>query len=311
MYTAEGGPTPFWNLGQDFVVPRLERLTTLAVSLEVNVPNEHPLDLVRPILQMAPSLRQLEIDEQSKSYLGEELFEFPRIGMQLSDLPPLQNLVELRLSDTRLTATCLATLLGAVGPSLSRVIIRRLAPRLFVHESWQDGNVILFDELLEALEPWRDTLKELSFVVYNNTELHHPDNAARDFCRVGLLRGFRALEVLEASTGCFDFTSLVWPTRKNSFVSTLPASIRELRLWTQSHVGFAVDVPGVQRLLEAFAAGEFPHLRKLCLEDPRDAMDPSTEEELEEIGAKFRSAGVNYRRTHMEGDMQWLPPAFD
>jgi hypothetical protein len=207
--------------------------------------------------------------------------------MEFDELPRLQHLVELRLIDTRLTVSDLDILLRAVGPGLSKVAIRRISPER-TQTSWGGEGIIQFSNVVASLQPWRNTLKELTFIMYGNPM----PRRASELVDVELLREFHALEVLRVQAGCLAFYGQVGQPGEAALTSTLPKCVRELRLY-----GYTSPVPGLQGLLGSLRAGQFKGLRRLGIDDQHYEKRPEMQqraEELKEVGAGFRSVGVDF-----------------
>jgi hypothetical protein len=262
-------------------IPPLVSLQNLAIDIKLK--DAHPFDRAEPILLLAPNLQRLQLDERTDRAYGPNSVT---AKMELAALPRLQNLTDLRLIDTRLTATCFATLLRAVGPGLSKVIIRRHSPS-DPDVSWDGGDIIQFDDVIRGLQPWRDTLKELSFIVFHLSTIA----MARDRHVVNLLCEFRTLEVLRAAAGCFNFDGVGGP-QHNALASALPASLREFRLFAKEPYGPLI-VP-LRVLLDDIRAGKFPRLRRLETDARAFRFGPEGAGIAEDLGASFRLAGVDF-----------------
>ncbi|KAK4120287.1 hypothetical protein N657DRAFT_693205 [Parathielavia appendiculata] len=124
------------------------------------------------------------------------------IGGTLAEPPQLHNLVEISL-EMRLTPACLSALLSAKMKQL-----------------------IEFDQILVALRPCRNTLKEPTFILHRDLASRVPEHVRG----VELIREFQTLEVLQVQTVCFAFGARLG-TAENALTSALPASIRGLRLF--------------------------------------------------------------------------------
>lgn len=224
------------------------------------------LDQAVPMIRLAPNLEVLHCHDcvDVTSDLGRQT---------LDDRPPLQNLTELSLTNSDLTAVSLSNLLSAVGPRLCKVRIQPRSRGVSTHV----GDDIKFDEALAVLQPWNQTLKELSFCLYG---IQHP----RLLRGVGVLREFHALQTLQAESAFFDFYS-----RRDALTSTLPPSIRELRL-----LGYSNLVPALQGLLEDFLAGRFPELSRIEIDDQEYESESLVAQELRQVETAFLSAGVDF-----------------
>jgi hypothetical protein len=97
----------------------LASLKTLAFG---SFETEYLFDQAAPILRQAPNLEVLHCHLHARAT---ELFSTSLGRKTPADEPPLQNLVEIALVDTSLTARSFRNLLRAVGPRLSKVNIMR------------------------------------------------------------------------------------------------------------------------------------------------------------------------------------------
>ncbi|KAH6623722.1 hypothetical protein F5144DRAFT_633012 [Chaetomium tenue] len=188
------------------------------------------------------------------------------------------NLTELALVDTFMTALSFRNLLSAVGAKLSKVYVRRTARR---PDPFDESRILEFDEVLAALQPWRLTLKELSFTMYGMAL----PQAVRG---IHSLPEFHALEVLWTQAAFFDFYGYLGP-RGDALKSTLPASVRQLRLF-----GYSQLASGLHGFVEALTTGQFVHLRSIEIDDQDFELESELAEELQVVGASFRSAGVAF-----------------
>ncbi|KAK3901171.1 hypothetical protein C8A05DRAFT_16604 [Staphylotrichum tortipilum] len=199
---------------------------------------DYPLDDAVHLLRRAPNLEILRCDQLQEV---SDRFSASLRRATPSDPAPLQSLTELALADMYLTAADFGNLVSPIGPRLARVTIGRTANEKFIVE---------FAEVVTALQPWRNTLKELSFTI---------DGVALPYI-AGLsparrLRKFEVLEVLETQTVCFDLDGDVGP-QEEALASALPPSIRRLRL-----LGSGDLAPGLWGLAGALEAGRFAQLR--------------------------------------------------
>jgi hypothetical protein len=243
------------------------------------------LDGISPILRLAPNLEGLQCyncDDVSKVFpatLGR--------NMKMPGGPrPLETLTELTLYRTSLTAAALRNLLEAVGPRLAKVDIRRSIGR---KGASTDEFKVEFNEVVTALQPWSHSLRELSFSMHG-IDMVRP--RSRDhFAGVHRLREFRQLRSLRTSADCLDFYGRTG-RREDALASTLPPSIRELRL-----VGYSRLVPGLQGLAGAFGAGRFAELQRIDVDHKAfeaGQLQLETVRELREVAASFRPAGVEF-----------------
>ncbi|KAJ9155409.1 hypothetical protein NKR23_g1604 [Pleurostoma richardsiae] len=228
---------------------------------------EFLLDRAATIIRLAPNLEVLhchDCAEVTFGFLGSKT---------LGDAPHLQNLTELSLTNSSLTASSLRNLLGAVGPKLTKVSIR---PRRRADSTTSEDDV-QFDQVLAALQSWRQTLRELSFCVHG---IQLPEHLPG----LRVLREFRALQILQAEANFFEFY-----TQRDALTSTLPPSVRELRL-----LGFSRLTPALQDLLEVFRAGKFPGLSRIEIDDQEFEPESPPALELRQVGADFLYAGVDF-----------------
>jgi len=271
------------------IVPRpkplgssLTSLTTLVLS---GFEREYLLVQAAPIMRQAPNLEVLHchgnvrLTESFPASLGRKT---------LADPPPLQNLTELALTDTFLTPRRFRHLLDAVGPRLSRVSvsIQRTSYHRMVFINPGD-DTIKFDEALAALQPWRNTLKRLSFTMSGRVL----SGGRRHLQGVHLLRHFNALETLWAQAAFFDLYGQL-RSQGHALKATLPDSIRELRLFGYSHLG-----PALRGLVETLVSGQFPDLRMGVIDEPSFVKyEPESEvaQELKDVAALFQSAGRGF-----------------
>lgn len=203
----------------------------------------------------------------------------------LADPAPLYNLSELILLNTAMTAGSLQNLLGAVGPGLVKVNIRR-RPGTPPSPTETNGPVG-FGEAVSLLRPWHRTLRELSFSI-DGLVLLRSGNRLRD---VRLLREFTVLEILRAQTDFFDFYGHEGPPG-DALRSNLPPSVRELTLF-----GFSDLYPALRALWEAFEAGQFVCLSRIRIDDQGfEEYEPEGEaaQQLRAVAASFRSGGLDF-----------------
>ena len=228
------------------------------------------LDKAAPIIRLAPNLEVLHCH-----HCAEVTSYFLR-RKTLDDSSALQNLTELSLTKSNLTSASLRSLLIVVGPRLAKFTIQPRTRR--IHTYVED--IIKFDEVLALLLPWSQTLRELSFCLYG---IQRP----RFLRGVRVLREFRALQILRTQAAFFDFY-----TRRDALTSTLPPSVRELRL-----LGYSNLTPALQAFLEDFLAGKFPALSRIEIDDQGfEEFKPESiaAQELRQVATAFRSEGVDY-----------------
>ena len=272
----------FGNLSQSSLLTSSSTsIKTLAFS---GSDHEYLLDQAVPVMQRTPNLEVLLCYRHAR-VTG--LFAASLACRTPAEPFPLHNLTELALVDTSITEPSFCSLLSAVGSRLLRVNIRRTARMPSLDD---EHRVVGFDDVLAALQPWRRTLKELSFTMHGLDRMALSQGSHR-LRGVRLLREFRSLEVLWAQAAFFDFLGHLRP-REDALKSTLPTSIRELRLF--GHGNFA---PALQGLLGTVMSGQFADLRTVEIDDQGpEGYEPDGEEaqNLRDVGASFRSAGVTF-----------------
>ncbi|KAH6854538.1 hypothetical protein B0I37DRAFT_362269, partial [Chaetomium sp. MPI-CAGE-AT-0009] len=278
LYLPVLGIGPFSVFPQQSSHESSSSLKTLAFS---SFELAYLLDQVSPIVRQAPNLEILHCHKLARVT---ELFSADLGRKTLAEEPPLRNLSEVALIDTSLTVRSFRNLLSVVGPRLSKVSIRRTARTSFPDdEEW----ILEFDEALAALQPWRHTLKELFFTTHGSRLSMRP----RRLDGVNLLREFHALEVLWAQSAFFDFYGHLGP-KVDALTSTLPASLRELRLFGYSNLG-----PALRGLVARLISGQAANLRSVEIDDQGfEEYEPTSEpaQELRDVAASFRSAGVGF-----------------
>ncbi|KAK3298744.1 uncharacterized protein B0H64DRAFT_81822, partial [Chaetomium fimeti] len=268
--------------------PPLVSLTRLAFGSPAEQSFPSGIDKTIPIIALAPNLRVLHFDNYGSN------LEFGGL-----DLPPLQNLTELSLDKCCLTMDPLVTFLAKVGPNLSRMRYRRHGTA----QAFRRG--VSFHELLKALRRWRKTLRELS---YTNSDygLSQGNELLLD---ISLLQKFRTLQTLYTeSTFLYAHVRYCWGEEDDVylFTSTLPSSICTLKIRRYHHT-LGVHL---RELLVACKVGDYPNLRSIEIYvDCSDNFEFSDSEdeasgdvppesgirsELEDIGASFRAAGVDF-----------------
>jgi hypothetical protein len=230
------------------LLPSLKSLSLTPCVIEV-----HPLDEAFFILQLVPNVEVLRLNEDN-SLIHRDYSSSQVVRWTLAERPWLQHLSELHLIDTCLTEAGFGNLLSAVGPRLSKVSICRTPG---IASYWGDLKIVEFNEVVTALQPWCNTLRELLFTVRWTPE----PRPAQHLYGVNLLRGFQALEVLRVQSACLDFYGqLGFP--ETTLTSTLPDSIRELSL-----LGYGNLVPGLQGLLDHFKGSNFGGLRRIEIDN--------------------------------------------
>jgi len=238
------------------------------------------LDQAGPIFKRAPNLEVLHCHHHAYATV---MFPAALGRMSMADPQPMQNLTELALVDTPMTAHSFRSLLNAVGPKLSRVRIR-LRPVLPDRPRGMPGSplVLEFVEALGNLVPWCLRIKDFSFTAPGMV-LPQPNRHLTN-----ALPGMYALEILCAQAACFDLDGRIGP-RRDALTSTLPASIRELKL-----VGHGKLAPALLGLVEALTAGRFARLRSIQVDEQDFGEEPARGQELQDAGALFRAAGVAF-----------------
>ncbi|EAQ89444.1 predicted protein [Chaetomium globosum CBS 148.51] len=201
------------------------------------------LDLAFPIMAAAPNL---------------EGIHFYDCGSVESKPPHLENLTEISFVNSSLSCDSLRLFMAAVGPRLRKFRIRRTG-------HWENGGDhyrgyseavnIKFDELLQELMPWKDTLKRLSYTTPQR-EPWFPHS----YRRPGILRDMIALESLCAEASFFAGNKWLTPREGSDLLtSTLPSSICELKLRGYNYLlGSAL-----WGLSSAVKAGQYESLRTI------------------------------------------------
>ncbi len=260
--------------------PSAPSLKTLVFSGSGNE-RDYLLDQAVPIIQRAPNLEVLHCHHHARVT---ELFSAAIGRGSLADSPPMQNLTELALVDTFMTGSYFDNLVRAVGPKLSRVHIQRAERR---PDEFDDSQVVQFHGAVAAVQPWCLTLKELTFTISGEARYHDSDSTYE------FLPGFDALEILCAEAAFFNFRYGGIPPR-DVLRWALPASICELKL-----VGNSRLLMALKGLVDDLKAGEFTHLRSVHIDDRR-SIGHVPEQEVQDLGASFRAAGVAFtvRPTH-------------
>ena len=255
------------------LVPSLAWLKSLAFS---NLDRHFVLDIAAPIIRLEPNLEVLHCHD-----CVDVTPSFPTsLGRKTpTDPPPLQNLLELGLTNTSLTPADLRNLLSAVGPKLSKVDICRVGQQ--VSELDDDGEVVEFDEALAALRPWAETLRELLFLTSSRT-------------------AWRYLAHLIASTVSISSAnsrpSSVWRSRRPFLTFTGPRPKKRSPYFHSPAFGGRLT-PALQCLVRAYQAGQYPELRWIEIDDQGfEQFEPNGDpaRELREVGDSFRSAGVHF-----------------
>ncbi|KAK4103019.1 hypothetical protein N658DRAFT_484666 [Parathielavia hyrcaniae] len=182
------------------------RKPTKAMRIATAFVHEHTLDHAARILRMVPDLELLCLDERIADWHPQG---YPRVPLMLSPSaqPDLHHLIELRLVDTRMTPSDLSTLLSMIGSNLSKIDTQRTVV-------FDEDDIIGFHQVVVALQPWRTTLKELSFnhmpwrrPSYTPLNTHYPRSTKnlhvflagthlQDLDNRELLRQFQVLDVL-------------------------------------------------------------------------------------------------------------------
>jgi hypothetical protein len=235
LHVSDAALPPMDLLGSKFSLTSLRRLTFSVFE------RGFVLDRLVPVIQLAPNLEILHC--YGCTLVSEWFSDLVDAYIPIDDVPatwtspPLRHLTELILTDTRMTAESLSNLLLAVGPKLSKVSIQRPEERPF------DGDdVVMFDEVVAALQPWRSGLRELSFSEKGIHCLRPPDALQR----VSLLHDFHTIETLRTTAASFAFPGQL-EQAENALVSSIPTSIRNLRIY-----GLRYDPDDLRPLLEAY-----------------------------------------------------------
>ncbi|KAL2133510.1 hypothetical protein VTI74DRAFT_2236 [Chaetomium olivicolor] len=192
---------------------------------------------------------------------------------RIDNPPRFPNLTELTLTWNRMNELQFRNLLGAVGPRLSK----------FFYLQSCEGLRLDLEEALQALRPWTDTLKRLTFFYCRPNS--RPDDPVPH-----TLRNFNALEFLEVDAISIDWS--VPRVCRDAFASTLPPNICEFRV-----VEYAPYAPALKSLLDAVKAGRFPHLKSLELDDCNGMIEhtgASAKKRLDRLGKQFQAAGIKW-----------------
>ncbi|KAK4249389.1 hypothetical protein C7999DRAFT_30125 [Corynascus novoguineensis] len=232
--------------------------------------HQHQASLVN---SQSLSLQTLRKDAEHAALISLLLQLVPKLKSARFSLP----FDEFKLSETTITAASVRSLLSAVGPRLSRVEIRR--PRTGYPKA-----PVELGEAVTALQPWRQTLRELLFDLANRLPRR---------CNVHLLAQFSALESFRVRADCLACAGESAP-RGGTFASMLPPSIRRIRLLSHN---FGRLREALRDLSGAVAAGRFAKLRKVEADGYGYRMaDPDSSLGLEgrHISEVFRSGGIEY-----------------
>ncbi|KAJ4291394.1 hypothetical protein N0V88_005987 [Collariella sp. IMI 366227] len=147
--------------------------------------------------------------------------------------PLFPNLTTLTFSWNRMPFASLRNLTATIGPHLSKVLLVQQSNHIEVHEA------------VEALKPFKASLKEL-IVFYRGDR----------WCKAQrpvALREFTALQTFKVESHAFDWKDK--EASKDMFVEILPPQIRRLGV-----IGYAPCAPALKNLMLAVKAGEFPDL---------------------------------------------------
>ncbi|KAK4107839.1 hypothetical protein N656DRAFT_460353 [Canariomyces notabilis] len=211
------------------------------------------LDRVAPILKLASNLKILHCHSYTQTsdlfsaYLGRETPAAP---------PPLWHLTELVLVDSHMAASSLRNLLNAVGPNLSKVRIRRCADP---HTVFSPDEVVKVGDVVTVLRPWSHVLRELRFSVFCENGDEYAVVLSTTLRNVSSLRDFSALEVLVTRAEYFGFYGREVRDEEDALVSSLPPSLRYLRLYANANsLNFLPSA--LWDLSEASKRGQFKHL---------------------------------------------------
>lgn len=213
---------------------KLESVKRLTVS---GFEFEHVLDLTH-IIDILRATPNLEVLNYRNCVERPEDLHAKQGRTSKHQLPRLSKLSELCLSDCSIEGSGLRKLLGPVGSKLSKVTITT-DPEFFPYR-------MKLGEAPKELEPYSSTIKVL--------RLELPiGNHAFSLWRFG------GLEVLDLDIPHTGFTK----ERQDVFVSSLPPSLRELRLVAPQDLS---DV--MTGIWSAFLAGQLPRLSKIHLGIP-------------------------------------------
>jgi hypothetical protein len=227
-----------------------------------------------------------------------------RIGavVTLDDTLHLRNLTWLSLTDCPLSSEHFGNLMAISGPNLSKFSYQDSGTT-----TWYFDNLVTFEEVIEVLQPWTQSLRELTYRVFCDEPI---DDLADSNLR--RLKDFVHLDVLDVDVSALAVLG-VWQN-KHRFATWLPASLRVLRLPGPFYLPANFYLEGV---FDAFKVGWLPRLSRVeleiqdfnCLYDPEDRVEPAGDTDEEEDGVsggmhihqvssedyaqEFRSAGLN------------------
>lgn len=208
------------------------------------------------------------------------------------DAPPLlDHLTELLLSGASMSMASFGHLLRHVGPHLSRVAIH--CP--YYPETSEDGDnyadIIDFfgphrlapDAVLRALLPWKQTLRDFSFVFYNESQRVLPRLS------LAVLPEFAALESLGLNASILLLSS-ARPSQRDMLADALhqlPPELRALSLW-----GRRCQTLFLELLQEAVTAGRLSRLHHLTIDNQWYQAGSYTAFELDYALHALQEAGV-------------------
>ncbi|KAK4096467.1 hypothetical protein N658DRAFT_361112 [Parathielavia hyrcaniae] len=247
------------------------------------------LDDVFCLLGSVPELEVLHCDVYHRTGVD------PRTRPALADPQCFPHLKELVLTNWHLDIGSLRHVLGAVGPGLTKFTLWQCLQHNIIHNfpSWrQETSGIVLDEALDALQPWRSTLTELSFRLHYHEDDRFDDPVPRSLSRI------RELRVLDVDANSFGSAWLA----KDEFASVLPPSFCTLKsLRGALRDGFAHMIAVPLGILEAIRAGQLPSLKKIELTDPLEVESiictgqqwRDTDREWERLAGSFCLAGAD------------------
>ncbi|KAK4117475.1 hypothetical protein N656DRAFT_793947 [Canariomyces notabilis] len=245
LHVSDAALPPMDLLGSKFSLTSLRRLTFSVFE------RGFVLDRIVPVIQLAPNLEVLHC--HGCTLVSEWFTDLVDGHIPIDDVPatspPLRHLTELILTDTRMTAESLSNFLLAVGPKLSKVSMQRPEERPF------DGDdVVMFDEVVAALQSWRSGLKELSFF-------------SLDFCGQS-------------------------EQAENTVVSSIPTSIRNLRIYGLNYN--PDDLRPLLEAYKSGQFQYLRRIEIDGTDDLEEPLPLAFRQESRDLSAAFRSAGLEF-----------------